>query len=273
MDFPLSTASSIAHVADLHFGAENKEAIEALTEYIRIQKLDGLVIAGDVTQNGTHFEFRQFLKWAGDLDIRMLSVPGNHDTPMYGLAHRISRPFRRYREYTKDIKSSGPMGGFDILGINTARGWQMRINWAEGSVRPSDLTNHLQRASFDTGRMKTLLCHHPFLPPSGSTMKIRTRRGLWASKKVAQSPVELVLAGHVHTPTAEWQGEGEEGYLAVTAGTLSTRLRRHPPSFNVLHLEPTAIEVKSVVLTEGRGLEMQQLGKWPRMGTSAAATR
>ena len=80
---------------------------------------------------------------------------------------------------------------------------------------------------------------------------------------VRNSPIDLVLAGHVHVPTAHWQGDEAMGFLAVTAGTLSERIRRHPPSYNVIQVNPDAFNVETVAIDGGK-TKRRGLGAWRR---------
>ncbi|WP_370337471.1 metallophosphoesterase [Parvularcula marina] len=257
----------LAHVADLHFGALDKAALDVFTSFIQSNNVEGIVISGDLTQRGSHHEFEQFKAWSREVSVPLICVPGNHDTPMYSVARRAISPFRRYNSYTDHIPGSGTFGSFQVEGLNTARGWQFRLNWAEGSVRQGDLTELLSRYPKDSDTISVIACHHPFLSPPSSPLRIRTRRGVWASRAVADSKVSLLLAGHVHTPTTTWRGTKEKGYLSVTSGTLSQRLRRHPPSFNLISLYQDKIEIEAVMATEAQAGHRKILGTWPRQGS------
>lgn len=116
------------------------------------------------------------------------------------------------------------VGSVSIDGLNTARGWQARSNWAEGSVRLDHLAEIVSRdAPADSLRM--LACHHPFRSPTDAPLRTRTRRGALASEMLAGSDISVLLTGHVHAPHAELIGEATGNYIAISAGTLSTRFR------------------------------------------------
>lgn len=125
----------LLHLSDIHFGAQDAEALAAATEFAWTQRFDLLVLTGDLTPFGHREEFAAVRSWLAQLPAPRLATPGNHDTPWLGLAERVAAPFRRY------ARSVGrPDGlGFDdpalcAWAINSARGWQLRLNWSKGHV-------------------------------------------------------------------------------------------------------------------------------------------
>ncbi|HAQ76798.1 MAG TPA: hypothetical protein DCR96_09935, partial [Hyphomonas sp.] len=129
------------------------------------------------------------------------------------------------------------------VGLNTARGWQARRNWAEGSVNLDDLDEAIVRAGKSRAEVKLIACHHPFHSLPGAPLRTRTRRGRRASDMVAASHVQMVLTGHVHTPSVVVRQRANGCYLAVSSGTLSVRLRAEPPSFNLIRLEEGELRI------------------------------
>jgi predicted phosphodiesterase len=151
------------------------------------------------------------------------------------------------------------MGNIRIDGLNTARGWQARRNWAEGSVDLEDLDGILQQDAAEDIRL--LSCHHPFIPPTDTPLQTATRRGHRASKRLGGSPVNVLLTGHVHAPQAEMIRVPEGSYVAVTSGTLSMRLRDVPPSFNVLDFDGSVMSV-SALSYEGNSFAPKTNSVW-----------
>lgn len=223
-----------AHVADLHFGREHAGAITEAAVFIRHNNIDALIISGDVTQRGKREEFQAAVAWIEAINLPTLCVPGNHDTPLLNIATRVSEPFGRFEKYLGKYNANLTMQGVSIRGLNTARGWQARMNWAEGSVNMEALSIATQPNADECFSM--IACHHPFIQPAGIEMLTQTQRGDEASRRLAVSPVSVLLTGHVHTPCAEVIEEEGGRYLAITAGTLSTRLRQDAPSFNVIEV-------------------------------------
>jgi 3',5'-cyclic AMP phosphodiesterase CpdA len=245
----------IIHVADIHVGATSETLLEAARTAISAQKGELLVVSGDLTQRGSRHEFQGARKWVDAVKLPTIVVPGNHDTPLLHAGHRLTKPFARYSEHFGDLTRPLETDRVNVFPLNTARGWQTRANWAEGSVRLSHLDEMILAASARPG-ISILTCHHPFTSLKGAGLRTRTRRGDTASQRLAQSSVRLLLTGHVHTPHAEKIHHEAGHYIAVSAGTLSLRLRKSPPSFNVLDIMPSKIMVTPFNLESGAFMAM-----------------
>lgn len=236
----------LVHVADLHFGAADADVMSAASEAILRFRAEGLIVSGDVTQRGKRVEFAAARQWVDDIGLPTLVVPGNHDTPLMNAHARATAPFARYMEYFGDLTRPLEIGLARIDPLNTARGWQMRQNWAEGTVRLSDLESAIE-AEGSESPLRLLVCHHPFKSLHGARLRTSTRRGYIASRRLAASQINALLTGHVHTPHIEEVTEPGGSYLAISAGTLSMRLRRAPQSFNLIDLTADEIVVTPVV--------------------------
>lgn len=249
---------TIAHLADLHFGREDRAALEAATNLIREAGAEAVVVSGDLTQRGKREEFETARAWLDSLKLPALCVPGNHDTPLLNLPARASDAFGRFNRYFGDRAGPVSLPGVSIRGLNTARGWQARMNWAEGSVSLSELSSVIDEQ--DEG-VRLIACHHPFESPAKARLTTATRRGEQASRRLASSPVSVLLTGHVHTPHAEIIRNGDGAYLAITAGTLSTRLRMKPPAFNLITIRDGLLSLSVQVFADGSFSEAAH-GAW-----------
>lgn len=248
----------IVHLADLHFGTEHPAALNGAAEIIHETKPDAIIVAGDLTQRGKRSEFEAAREWLDQFDAPRLVVAGNHDTPLLNAVSRVSRPFARFDAHFSELTAPLDIGAWRAVGLNSARGWQARSNWAEGAVRRSHLDMALDRVGDRPG---IITCHHPFVPPATAPLRTRTRRGTAASAKIAPSPVRLLLTGHVHGAAADLHTYDGGAYLNLTAGTLSTRLREGHPSFNMIeiagdHITATAQRCGPL------GFEPRMLGSW-----------
>jgi 3',5'-cyclic AMP phosphodiesterase CpdA len=258
--------TKVVQIADVHFGAEDPRALAAAHELIVGLDPDAVVCCGDLTQRGRRSEFEAAADWIASFHHPMLVVPGNHDTPLLNLATRVARPFHRFDKRFGDLHRTVRLPAMNLSGFNTARGWQMRRNWAEGVVDMDELEEAIDAATVKTRPgVGVLACHHPFLSPPGSPLLIETRNGEIASRRMAESRVGLLLSGHVHTPSATVWRHGEAAYLSVTAGTLSQRLRQYPPSFNMLEIEADHVTVTSWAFG-GEAFEPLVLGVWETAG-------
>ena len=251
----------IAQLSDIHFGTEDREALDAAAACLAETQPDMMVVCGDVTQRGRRREFAAAAEWLSQFDVPKLVVPGNHDPPLLNLAARASAPFARFDRYFADVKDCAAAAGVVAVGLNTARGWQVRRNWAEGSVDLEDLDAAIARAGAADAGLRILACHHPFRSLPDAPLRTRTRRGGRACKRVADSPVDLLLTGHVHTPSSVPRLYPSGGYLAVAAGTLSTRLRAAPPSFNLIRASRDEVRIEACLIEAGR-VRKEQLARY-----------
>ena len=226
----------IIQLADIHFGTEDPAALQAFESVYEALEPHAMAVCGDLTQRGKRSEFRAARDWLEGFSVPKLVVAGNHDTPLLNLYERVVSPFERHDRYFDDHTGPLEIGDTMLTGMNTARGWQTRSNWAEGSVNLDDLEEAITPIDEACPQTGLLVCHHPFVSPPDAPMRTATRRGKRASRRLARSPVNFLLTGHVHTPSVTQVGSGNAGYVAVSAGTLSTRLRTSPASFNLIDL-------------------------------------
>jgi 3',5'-cyclic AMP phosphodiesterase CpdA len=120
--------------------------------------------------------------------------------------------------------------------INTARGWQLRPNWALGEISQSQVRDACDalRAAPKTA-LKIVVTHHPMLFPPDSPIGGQPRGGRPAATAMIGAGADIFLSGHLHV-MEETRVHGPSGNtaLALTSGTLCTRLRGEPAGFLVL---------------------------------------
>ncbi len=193
----------IAQVSDVHFGREHTAALNALDDILRTHDLAAMIVAGDLTQHGRRHQFRSAAQWLSRSPVPVFAVPGNHDVPQLNLPVRLAAPFRRYHKYIGGNQHFAPdvlaLGPETIRGLNTARGTQLRRNWAEGSINMVALEAVLSASPAPT----VFVCHHPLVSPSRTPWPTATTRGQRAMQRLANSTVEMVLSGHVHQPSVD----------------------------------------------------------------------
>jgi len=257
----------VFQMSDIHFGAQDEDALRAAERLIDTACPDALIVCGDLTQRGKRVEFRAARRWLDQFGLPSLVVAGNHDTPLLNLVQRVASPFQRFEDMFDDYLRPIEIGSWRFVGLNTARGWQARRNWAEGVV---DLEALETAAS--SGSKTAIVCHHPFVSPPNTPLRTRTKRGADADTILKNASASLLMCGHVHAPTAEHRRGTSGSYLALTAGTLSTRLRDAPPSINKLTLSHDGMDIVAIPCTEA--VSPQPLGTFSvPMGTKDEPTR
>jgi 3',5'-cyclic AMP phosphodiesterase CpdA len=253
----------LMHLSDVHFGAEDLDALKAVEDFACRVRPDAVVIAGDVTQSGRRREFEAARAWFERLGIQPIVAPGNHDTPVFHLPARMVAPFNRYARYMAGLDAVGRLvelgGGLvRISAINTARGIQGRVNWADGVISLHDLEDALDRlAGGPEGAWRLLICHHPLLEPGHSQIAVDTLRGGEAMRRCAAARVDAILTGHIHDAFAHPIEAVRRPMVQMGAGTLSTRLRATRPSFCVISIDGEHL-VQEIVTIDRNGLEISR---------------
>jgi 3',5'-cyclic AMP phosphodiesterase CpdA len=253
----------LLHLSDLHFGAEDSEALKAVETFAAHIKPDGVLIAGDITQSGRRAEFEAARAWFDKLGFQPIIAPGNHDTPVFHLPARMMAPFDRYARYMAGLDAVGRLvelgGGLvRISAINTARGVQSRINWADGVIDLEDLEAALDRlAGGPEGAWRILVCHHPLAEPGHSRIAVDTRRGGEALRRCAAARVDAILTGHIHDAFAHPIEAAHRPMVQMGSGTLSTRLRATRPSFCVVNIDGDHM-VQEICTIDRNGLEIRR---------------
>lgn len=236
----------IVHLSDLHFGRTDPALLDRLHDAVAAATPDLVVISGDLTQRARVWQFDQARAFIDRLDVPVLSVPGNHDTPLDNLFLRFLAPWRRYRAAISvelEPVHAGPE--VVILGVNSVN----RFAWQQGKI-PSRAINRAQAAFAEAGdATRIVVIHHPLEETPTGTKPVMDGAGE-ALDGFSQAGADIVLSGHLHaTHIAPFQRR--PGLLFVQAGTLSTRTRGQKNSFNILDLGRRSVTVSAQQIDAG----------------------
>lgn len=233
----------LVHLSDIHFGVEDRPAVEAATVIAHELAPNLTVVTGDLTKGGRRREFREARAWLERLPRPMLVTPGNHDTPYWNLVMRSFAPFDRWRRYIGgDWSEMVEAPGFAACALNTARGIQLRLNWAEGAIS-LPMTKRLGGRLAESNTLRVFACHHPLVEVEGAPVNGGVRGGEAAVEALCEAGIDLILSGHLHNPFARpLPHAGGRTYVAG-AGTLSQRTRGVPASFSVIEATARSIEI------------------------------
>ena len=256
----------IVHVSDIHFGRENKVAVELLGEHLAEHCPDLIVISGDLTQTGRRKEFFGALAWVNTLPAPVAMVPGNHDTPALNVLARILGPFRRYRTAFGSRSASNVYGDgmLALAHLNTAHGFQRRIDWSLGKVRRREVDAAQAFFRHHKGAVwKAVACHHPLVDFNNTRVNGKTVGGEQALAAFVDAGVDFVLSGHTHVPGIASFGPSQNPISLVSAGTLSDRTRENRASFNRLTLGTDVAHVIRYGFSENtvREVERHEIAK------------
>ncbi|MEX2574721.1 MAG: metallophosphoesterase family protein [Balneolaceae bacterium] len=263
----------IAHISDLHFGREDPAVAEGLVADLHRLQPALVINSGDFTQRARRSQYLSAAEFMKRLPHPQLSVPGNHDIPLFDLVRRFLSPLKRYRKFiSKDLFPRYRDDGLMVLGINTARS----LTWKSGRISLGQM-EEMERvmSSLPPSLFKIMVTHHPFIPPPGQedagvTLVGRAARALEVFERCG---VDLLLSGHLHHgytgDIRTFYPSAKRSIVVLQAGTaISRRVRHEPNGYNVIRLEEERIDIevrrweKMKFSEAGRILFTLEDGRW-----------
>ncbi|MES2988676.1 MAG: metallophosphoesterase [Pseudomonadota bacterium] len=222
------------HVSDVHFGREDREAIDWFAQRVKQEQPDAVIVTGDLTMAAHRSEFEAAAVWLERLQRPTTVEVGNHDLPYFNLWARFVTPYKRYQALERMIEKPLDIKGVAVVPLKTTARFQFRLNWSKGYVALRALRESLALVeAVPAGDTIFVACHHPLIE-GGTRMHSETRRGARALEALGAAGVHAVLTGHVHDPFDIAHEVNGRTVRLIGAGTLSTRTRAQPPSFNAI---------------------------------------
>jgi 3',5'-cyclic AMP phosphodiesterase CpdA len=230
------------HVSDVHFGREDREAIDWFGRKVREEQPDAVIMTGDLTMRARAREFSAAAKWLEGLGRPVTVEVGNHDLPYFNLWARFVTPYKRYQALEHMIEKPLDVKGIAIVPLKTTARFQWRLNWSKGHVSMRSLQESLALVeAAPEGDLIFVAAHHPLIE-AGTAATSRTRHGREALDALATAGAHAVLTGHVHDPFDVAHEVNGRTVRLIGAGTLSERVRSKPPSFNEIRVDGASFE-------------------------------
>ncbi|HEX5420033.1 MAG TPA: metallophosphoesterase, partial [Gammaproteobacteria bacterium] len=115
--------SALLHISDTHFGTEQGPVVEALAALSQRLQPALVVLSGDVTQRARRRQFAAAAAFVKRLaPAPVLTIPGNHDIPLFNLYARWRRPYANYRGvFGGSLQPRWQNADLFVLGVNTTR--------------------------------------------------------------------------------------------------------------------------------------------------------
>ena len=227
--------SVIAHISDIHFGANDARLTELLLADLTSIAPDLVVVSGDLTQRATRQQFVSARAFLDQIDAPVLVIAGNHDISLVDLPRRLLSPSRRFEELIgPDRDPVARLPGIVAVGLDSMPRWR----WKAGHVserQASIVTETFNGCAPETWRL--VVTHHPVLPAHLSSLFGRSD----LVRACEAGHVDLLLSGHTHTPRTDIVSLGDaptaRTALAIGAGTaISHRTREAANAYNVIEL-------------------------------------
>ncbi|WBH16983.1 metallophosphoesterase family protein [Sphingomonas radiodurans] len=231
------------HVSDVHFGAEDPDALAWFEACVADERPDAVIMTGDLTMRAKRSEFDDGGNWLRSLGVPVTIEVGNHDLPYYwDPLRRIFAPYKRYGAAERMIEQPLDLPGISIIPFKTTARAQWRLNWSKGYVSDGALSRALELvAKAPKGNLIFIAGHHPLIE-TGTRGTARTRKGQQALDALADAGAHAVLSGHVHDPFDVPYRRGDWTVRLIGAGTLSKRVRESPPAFNEIRIDGDRFE-------------------------------
>lgn len=270
----------VAHLSDPHFGTQNKRICEALVDELGDLEPACVVVSGDLTQRGRRRQFHQARAWLESLGLPYLTVPGNHDIPLYDVFTRFLRPRERYQcIITDDLTPCYVDDTFAIAGVDTTKS----LTTKHGHISREKAEAAIAELAPFRARWKLLVAHHPFIVPPESD-EPAVDGAAEVLPLLEQAKIDLILTGHLHLPHSAGRNE-DHTIVHVQAGTcISSRTRGEPNGYNQLRFEGDEVTivhrewdgrqfVDGNSKTYGRGAAQDRLVKLAEHEVAPAAVR
>lgn len=218
----------LLQISDTHFGTERPEVMAAIRQLCREHRPGLVILSGDITQRARRVQFAAAKDFTDQLDAPLLSVPGNHDLPLFNLFARIFTPYRNYRRYFGDeLEPEFETDRLLVIGVNSTRPARHK----DGELTDEQIervAKRLRQASAE--QLRVVVQHHPVRAVEASDTENLMINREKAVPAWVDAGMDLVLGGHIHLPYVLplYGQHGEDGRQAwtVQAGTaVSDRVR------------------------------------------------
>lgn len=225
--------------------------LEQLTEAVRSERADQVLVTGDLVHIGLETEIVQAARWLTTLGPpeRVMLVPGNHDSYAKDSRDRFEAHWRDYlvQGGTQGLQAFPvvrKLDGLSLISLSTACVTPVFMAWGKlGAVQLAQLELLLTQAA-DEKQLVVLLIHHPPLPGMTSA-----RKGLKDAEELQavleRFPPLLVFHGHLHHNRECLWGDTRI-YCTGAASSASEA------SYRVIDIEGQSVRtrLKSIVLDE-----------------------
>ncbi|WP_162224536.1 metallophosphoesterase family protein [Halorussus amylolyticus] len=255
------TETALAIVSDPHVSTgkegtwkvfhRTEERLRAALADATAREVDGVVFAGDLTEDGRPEDFAGVTDLLGDLRIPAVAVPGNHDVPKSFKAHETP-PLSTFEDrFTPgELPFRAAFGGVDVLGLDSASAPDGSLDATHaGSISAA------QREWLDAALAESdaaLVVTHHNLPGLGdcfgdeSAVPHPPVEGAAAFARTLARHDALHVSGHVHLP-AVTRCEGATGVVCPA-------LSSFPQAYTLLEVGPDGTTLSLVPVADSEGV-------------------
>lgn len=235
----------LLHISDTHFGTEERDVVAAARKLVRDQRPSAVILSGDITQRARRAQFTAAREFCDSLHVdHLLTLPGNHDIPLYNLAARLFTPYRGYaRAFGHNLEPELEFADVLVIGVNTTRPERHK----DGVVSTRQIRRVVERLKgARRDQLRIVVTHQPACVMRAEDEKDRLHGGEQAVQEWSRGGADLVLGGHIHLPyvsdvCARAKGAPRTMYCVQAGTALSHRVRHNTPnSLNLIRWTPPA---------------------------------
>lgn len=234
--------SRLLHISDTHFGTEQPPVVAALRAFAHEMRPAVVVLSGDITQRARRAQFAAARAFCDSLQVpHLLTLPGNHDIPLYNLAARLFQPYAAYSAaFGDDLEPVLDLPQVLVIGVNTTRAARRK----DGEISAAQINRvvHLLRGARPE-QLRVVVTHQPACVMRPEDEPDRLHGGEAAVRAWSRSGADLVLGGHIHLPylsdLCALKVVPDGRTYCLQAGTAVSRRVRHGTSnsVNLIHWE------------------------------------
>jgi 3',5'-cyclic AMP phosphodiesterase CpdA len=245
----------VLQISDTHFGTERRPVVEALVRLIHTQVPDLVVLSGDITQRARREQFKAAREFMDRLGVaHTLTIPGNHDIPLFNAAARLFSPYANYsREFGNELEPVFESDQLLVLAVNTTRPYRH----IDGEVSSQQIERVAQRLAQATAtQLRIVVTHQPVAVARAQDESNRLHGHAEAVWRWGNAGADLILGGHIHLPYVlglhEQYVDLPRKFWAVQAGTaVSSRVRYEVGnSVNLIRYDGVAEQRREIVIEQ-----------------------
>lgn len=230
----------LAHLSDPHFGTVDDAVHDALLRDLHAHHLDLMLLTGDITQRARTGQFRAARAFLEQLPrVPALTIPGNHDIPLFDIVTRLVAPYRLFRRHIGgDLAPHYSDANLALICVDATR----RMRHKHGVIGERQIQRTALTLRGLDQPFKLIATHQPLAVTRPRDLHNVARGARRALTGLIDAGADLFLGGHIHLPytmSVASRGGVPRTAVLMQAGTAISRRIRHgvPNSYNRITLQ------------------------------------
>ena len=229
----------VAHLSDPHFGTVVPAVQAALQKELQQNPPDLILLTGDITQRARRGQFAQARQFLDSLPpVPRLSLPGNHDLPLFDLFTRAVRPYGRYRAYiAHDLQPEFADPRIAVLCVDATS----PLRHKDGALTGAQIERAAGKLARFEAPFRLIATHQPLASVLNTDQRNVIHGASGALDRWIAAGADLFLGGHIHLPyciEVRTRDQRQTSVLLQAGTCLSHRVRNGiPNSYNLISLQ------------------------------------